>query len=81
MIGYCGERSEQEGSEQVAEFVRRQGWGVEVAPISALFVHMDGLVVPPDHKLVVTCLDTLEGWVIDWLKKKDSTLSMSALPK
>ncbi len=70
LIGYCGERSEQEGSEQVAEFVRAEGWDCEVAPIPALFVHMDGLVVPLDEKRVVTCLDALEGWVIDWLKKK-----------
>jgi len=70
LIGYCGERSEQAGSEQVAEFVRKEGWDVEVAPIPALFVHMDGLVVPLDNKLIVTCLDALEGWVIDWLKKK-----------
>ena len=71
LIGYCGERSEEEGSEQVADFVRQQGWDVEVAPIPALFVHMDGLVVPLDKKRVVTCLDALEGWVIDWLKSKD----------
>jgi N-dimethylarginine dimethylaminohydrolase len=71
LIGYCGERSEQAGAEQVAEFVRREGWDVEVAPIPALFVHMDGLVVPLDNKLLVTCLDALEGWVIDWLRKKD----------
>ena len=51
-------------------FVREQGWRCEVAPIPTLFVHMDGLVVPLDEKLVVTCLDALEGWVIDWLKKK-----------
>ena len=70
LIGYCGERSEQAGAEQVAEFVREEGWEVEVAPIPALFVHMDGLVVPLDHKLVVTCLGALEGWVIDWLQKK-----------
>ncbi len=70
LIGHCEERSEQAGSEQVAGFVRAQGWDCEVAPIPALFVHMDGLVVPLDEKLVVTCLDALEGWVIDWLKKK-----------
>jgi N-dimethylarginine dimethylaminohydrolase len=70
LIGYCGERSEQEGSEQIAEFVRQEGWDVEVAPIPALFVHMDGLVVPLDHKLIVACLDALEPWVIDWLKNK-----------
>lgn len=71
MIGYCGERSEKEGSEQVAGFVRAQGWDCEVVPIPALFVHMDGLVVPLDEKRIVTCLDALEGWVIDWLRKKD----------
>ncbi|MCP4983256.1 MAG: amidinotransferase [Gammaproteobacteria bacterium] len=70
LIGYCGERSEQEGSEQVADFVHAEGWDVEVVPIPTLFVHMDGLVVPLDYKLVVTCLDVLESWVINWLKKK-----------
>ncbi len=70
LIGHGEERSEQAGAEQVAGFVRAEGWDCEVAPIPALFVHMDGLVVPLDEKLVVTCLDALEGWVIDWLKKK-----------
>ncbi|MGI9319432.1 MAG: arginine deiminase family protein, partial [bacterium] len=54
----------------VAEFVRKEGWDAEVAPIPALFVHMDGLVVPLDRKRLVACLDGLEGWVIDWLKDK-----------
>lgn len=71
LIGYCGERSEQAGSEQVAGFVREQGWQCEVVPIPALFVHMDGLVVPLDHKLLVACLDALEGWVVDWLRDRD----------
>ena len=46
LIGWNGERSEREGSEQVAEWVREQGWEAVVAPISREFVHMDGLVVP-----------------------------------
>ncbi len=70
LIGYCGERSEREGSEQVAEFVRAEGWDVQVVPNPALFVHMDGLVVPLDEKLLVACLDALEDWVIDWLRDK-----------
>lgn len=70
LIGYGGERSEKAGSEQVAGWVMEQGWDVEVAPIPALFVHMDGLVVPLDHKLLVACLDGLESWVIDWLQAK-----------
>ena len=70
LIGHGEERSEQAGAEQVAGFVRAEGWDCEVAPIPSLFVHMDGLVVPLDEKLVVACLDALEGWVIDWMKKK-----------
>ncbi len=70
LIGYGGERSEQAGAEQVAGFIRDEGWEAEVAPIPALFVHLDGLVVPLDRKLLVACLDGLEGWVIDWLRKR-----------
>jgi N-dimethylarginine dimethylaminohydrolase len=68
LIGYCGERSEQAGSEQIAEFVQKQGWEAVTAPISREFVHMDGLVVPLDEKLLVACLDALEPWVVKQLK-------------
>ncbi len=63
LVGYCGERSEKEGSEQVADFVRAEGWEAVTAPISREFVHMDGLVVPLAEKLLVSCLDALEPWV------------------
>ena len=68
LIGYCGERSEQAGSEQVAEFVREQGWEAITAPISREFVHMDGLVVPLAEKLLVACLDALEPWLVEQLR-------------
>ena len=68
LIGYCGERSEKAGSEQVAAFVRDQGWEAIVAPISREFVHMDGLVVPLAKKLLVACLDALEPWLVAQLK-------------
>ncbi len=68
LLGYCGERSEQAGSEQVADFVRAEGWEAVTAPISREFVHMDGLVVPLDEKLLVACIDALEPWVVKQLK-------------
>ncbi len=68
LIGYCGERSEQAGSEQVAAFVRQEGWEAVTVPISREFVHMDGLVVPLDDKLLVACVDALEPWVVLQLK-------------
>ena len=68
LIGYCGERSEKQGSEQIAEFVRNEGWDAVTVPISREFVHMDGLVVPLAPKLLVACLDALEDWVVDQLR-------------
>jgi len=68
LIGYCGERSEKEGSEQVAEFVRKEGWEAVTAPINREFVHMDGLVVPLAEKLLVACVDALEPWVVQQLR-------------
>ena len=65
LIGYCGERSEKEGSEQVADFVRTEGWDAVVAPISREFVHMDGLIVPLAGKLAVACVDAMEPWLVD----------------
>jgi len=69
LIGYCGERSEKEGSEQVADFVRDEGWEAVTAPISREFVHMDGLVVPLAEKLLVACLDALEPWLVKQLRE------------
>ncbi len=68
LIGYCGERSEKEGSEQVADFVRAEGWEAVVAPISREFVHMDGLIVPLAEKLAVACVDAMEPWLVDIIR-------------
>lgn len=68
LIGYCGERSEKEGSEQIGEFVRAEGWEAVVAPISREFVHMDGLIVPLGEKLAVACIDAMEPWLVDIIK-------------
>ncbi len=70
LVGYCGERSERAGSEQVAQFVREQGWEAVTAPISREFVHMDGLVVPLAPKLLVACLDAMEDWLADVLRAR-----------
>ena len=68
LIGFCGERSEREGSEQVAGWMREQGWEAAVAPISREFVHMDGLVVPLASKLLVACVDAMEDWLVALLR-------------
>ena len=70
IVGYCGERSEKEGAEQVADFVREKGWEALVVPNSREFVHMDGLVVPLAENLLVTCKDALEPWFLDWIVQR-----------
>ncbi|MCY3880303.1 MAG: arginine deiminase family protein [Rhodobacteraceae bacterium] len=65
LIGYCGERSEKAGAEQVASFVEAEGWEALVAPISREFVHMDGLIVPLADKLAVACVDAMEPWLVE----------------
>jgi N-dimethylarginine dimethylaminohydrolase len=71
LIGYSGERSEEEGAMQVAGWMEEQGWEAMVAPIPAHFVHMDGMVVPLAPKLLVACVDALEDWLVDWLRERD----------
>lgn len=68
LIGYCGERSEKSGSEQIADFVRAEGWEALTVPINREFVHMDGLVVPLAEKLLIACVDALEPWVVNQLQ-------------
>ena len=68
LIGYSGERSEKEGSEQVAGWMRKEGWEAIVAPISREFVHMDGLIVPLAEKLALACVDAMEPWLVDVVK-------------
>ena len=69
LIGHCGERSGPAGSEQIAAFVRDNGWDAIMTPISREFVYMDGLVVPLAEKLLVACLDAIEPWLVDQLKE------------
>lgn len=68
MIGYCEERSQQSGAEQLAGWFREEGWEALVVANPAHFVHMDALVLPAAPKTVVLCRDALEDYVTDFLK-------------
>ena len=68
MIGFCVEHSEKEGAQQIAHMVRHEGWEALTVPIKREFVHADGLVVPLDKKLLVSCFDALGPWFVDQIK-------------
>ncbi|HJW74287.1 MAG TPA: arginine deiminase family protein [Thermoleophilia bacterium] len=68
LIGYCEERSEKAGAEQLAGWFRDEGWETLVVAQPAHFVHMDATVLPAASQLVVVCPDALEDYVVDFLK-------------
>ena len=68
LIGYCEERSEKAGAEQLAGWFREGGWEVLVVAQPAHFVHMDGTVLAAASKLAVACTDALEDYVIDFIR-------------
>ena len=71
LIGYSTQRSEQAGAEQVAGWMREQGWEAQVAPIPDHFIHMDALISMVAPKLAVACTEALEPWLLDWLRAKE----------
>jgi len=68
LLGYNNERSEEAGAEQVAGWIREEGWEAMVVPISEQFVHMDGIIVAVAAKTVLACTDALESYALDWIK-------------
>lgn len=70
LIGYCGERSEEPAARQVAGWFEAEGWEVRLAPIAEHYVHVDLMVCMLAPKLAAVCLDTTDGWIVDWLESK-----------
>lgn len=70
LLGYNNERSEEAGAEQVAGWVREEGWEAMIVPISEQFVHMDGIIVAVARKTVFACTDALESYALDWIKAR-----------
>ena len=68
LIGYCEERSEKAGAEQLASWFQEGGWEVLVVAQPAHFVHMDATVLAAASKLAVVCVDALEDYVVDFVK-------------
>ena len=68
LIGYCEERSEKAGAEQLAVWFRDGGWEVLVVAQPAHFVHMDATVLAAASKLAVVCKDALEDYVVDFIR-------------
>ena len=70
LIGYCGERTQEQAARQVAAWFEGQDWEVRLQPIAEHYVHIDLMVCMLAPKLAAVCLDTTDDGVIRWLKEK-----------
>ncbi len=70
LIGYCGERTQEQSARQVAGWFEAEGWEVRLQHLAEHYVHIDLMVCMLAPKLAAVCLDTTDDGVIDWLRSK-----------
>ncbi len=69
LLGWSGDRSTVEGADQVAGWLRAEGWEVLISPIPPQFVHMDAVVVMLEKDLALVCEDALQPYALDYIKQ------------
>lgn len=67
-IGHSGGRTDEAGAEQLAGWLRAEGWEVRVEPFDEHFLHLDVLFCMAAPRLAVACVDVLDPDFIAWLK-------------
>ncbi|MQA74585.1 MAG: amidinotransferase [Solirubrobacterales bacterium] len=70
LIGNGEERTEEPAAQQLADWMRAEGWEVRVEPIPGKFVHIDVLVSILAPKLAAVCVEAAPGGLIAWLRAK-----------
>jgi N-dimethylarginine dimethylaminohydrolase len=68
LIGYCGERTQEQAARQVGGWLEEAGWEVLLQPIAEHYVHIDLMVCMLAPKLAAVCLDTTPDPVLRWLR-------------
>ena len=70
LIGWCGERTQEQSANQVRRWFEKEGWEVRIAPIAEHYVHIDLMVCMLAEKLCAVCPDTTDPEIMAWLKSK-----------
>ncbi|WP_338662047.1 arginine deiminase family protein [Pararoseomonas sp. SCSIO 73927] len=69
-IGASGGRTDEAGAEQLAGWLREEGWEIRVEPFDEHFLHLDVLFCMAADGLAVACEDALDPAFLDWLRGK-----------
>jgi N-dimethylarginine dimethylaminohydrolase len=67
LLGYSGERSQQEAAEQIKRWFESEGWDVCLYEFDPYFVHTDCTVGMLTDNLAAVCTDVVNPDVQDWL--------------
>lgn len=70
VIGNGEERTQIQGAEQLAAWMREDGWEVRIEPIPGQFVHIDVLLSILAPKLAAVCVEAASGGLVAWLRGK-----------
>jgi N-dimethylarginine dimethylaminohydrolase len=67
VIGAGGARTQERAAEQLAGWLREDGWEVRVEPVAERWVHIDVLVGLVAERLVAAAVDALSHGFVAWL--------------
>jgi N-dimethylarginine dimethylaminohydrolase len=70
LIGNGEERTQVQAADQLADWLRDDGWEVRIEPIPGQFVHIDVLVSILAPKLAAVCVEAASGGLVAWLRGK-----------
>ena len=70
VIGAGETRTQQVAADQLAGWLRDDGWEARVQPIPERYVHIDVLMAVVAEKLAAVCAEVLPATMVDWLKGK-----------
>lgn len=70
LIGFSGERTQEEAARQVAAWFETEGWETRLAFLDPYYVHIDLMIVMLADKLAAACLECTDPEVIEWLEGK-----------
>ncbi len=70
LCGTSGERTSEEGIQQVKRWFEQEGWEFMIGRFDPHFLHMDVMCVMVAEKLAAVCVDVIPDEVLAWFKNK-----------
>ncbi|MCZ6617368.1 MAG: arginine deiminase family protein [Gammaproteobacteria bacterium] len=71
LCGTSGERTSEEGIQQVKSWFEQEGWEFMIGRFDPHFLHMDVMCVMVAEKLAAVCVEVIPEDVLAWLKAKN----------